>query len=170
MTMSKKQTKKTDSKKGQTKSAKARKTTAHATPSAEGASQSAAPESRLPAVGTVIKKRDRHGQVRCECKVVETGIRYKGRDFTSLSGAAMAAADDLGLKNKTQNGFVFWGLTKPTRKLEDPVDALGKSFGRYQNLAALVTSRATDENRAAIRSALQEERQAIDELLTQVAS
>jgi len=168
--MSKKQTKKTDSKKGQTKSAKVRKATTPANPSAEGASQSAAPESRLPPVGTVIKKRDRHGQVRCECKVVETGIRYKGRDFTSLSGAAMAAATDLGLKNKTQNGWVFWGLTKPGRKLEDPVDALGKSFGRYQNLATLVTSRATDEDRPAVRGALQEQRHAIDELLNQVAS
>lgn len=168
--MSKKQPKKTDSKKGQTKSKKVRGATAHATPSAESASQGAAPESRLPPVGTVIKKRDRHGQVRCECKVVESGIRYKGRDFASLSGAAMAAADDLGLKNKTQNGFVFWGLTKPARKLEDPVGVLGKSFERYHNLATLVTSRATDETRAAVRGALQQERQAIDELLTQVAS
>jgi hypothetical protein len=168
--MSKKQTKKTESKKGQAKSKKARGTAAHTAPGAEGASQGAAPESRLPPVGTVIKKRDRHGQVRCECKVVESGIRYKGRDFTSLSGAAMAAADDLGLKNKTQNGYVFWGLTKPGRKLEDPVGALGKSFGRHHSLATVVTSRTTDENRAAIRGALQEQRQAIDALLTQVAS
>ncbi len=27
----------------------------------------------------------------------------------------MAAAKDLGLKNKTQNGFFFCGLAKPTR-------------------------------------------------------
>lgn len=168
--MSKKQTKKTESKKGQAKSKKARGTAAPAAPSAEGASQSAAPDSRLPPVGTIIKKVDRHGRVRCQCTVVEEGIRYKGRDFTSLSGAAMAAAKDLDLKNKTQNGWVFWGLTKPARKLEDPVDALGKSFGRYRNLAALVTSRATDETRAAIRGTLQEQRQSIDEMITQVAS
>ena len=168
--MSKKQTKKTESKKGQAKGKKARGAAAQAAPRAEGASQGAAPEARLPPVGTVIKKRDRHGQVRCECKVVETGIRYKGRDFTSLSGAAMAAAKDLDLKNKTQNGWVFCGLTKPGRKLEDPVGALGKSFSRHHNLATLVTSRSTDESRAAIRGALQEQRHAIDELLTQVAS
>jgi hypothetical protein len=170
MTMSKKQTKKTDSKKGQTKRTKVRGTAAQAAPNADGASQAAAPESRMPPVGTVIKKLDRHGVVRCQCTVVEGGVRYKRDVFRSLSGAAMAAAQDLGLENKTQNGYTFWGLTKPTRKLEDPVGALGKSFGRHRNLVALVASRATDENRAAIRSALQEERQVIDDLLTQVAS
>jgi len=168
--MSKKQTKKTASKKGQTRSTKARGAAAHAAPSAEDESQAAAPESRLPPVGTVIKKLDRHGRIRCQCTVVEDGIKYKGQLFGSLSGAAMAAAKDLDLKNKTQNGFTFWGLTKPTRKIEDPVGALGKSFGRHHNLATLVTSRVTDENRGAIRGALQEQRQAIDELLTQVAS
>lgn len=168
--MSKKQTKKAESKKGQPKSKKTRGTAAHAAPSADGASQDAAQEARRPPVGTVIRKRDRHGEVRCECKVVEAGIRYKGHDYTSLSGAAMAAAKDLGLKNKTQNGWVFWGLTKPGKKLEDPVGALGKSFGRHHNLAMLVISRATDESRAAIRGAFQEQRHAIDELLTQVAS
>ncbi len=33
---------------------------------------------RLPPVGTVIKKLDRHGAVRCEVKVVEGGFEYKG--------------------------------------------------------------------------------------------
>ena len=66
---------------------------------------------RLPAVGTVIAKRDRHGNVRCKCRVVRNGIRYKGTMFPSLSGAAMAAAADLGLHSPTQNGFVFWDLT-----------------------------------------------------------
>jgi hypothetical protein len=75
-----------------------------ATPEAtDGAEAAAGSASRLPAVGTVIKKTDRHGAVRCQCTVVEEGVRYKGRVFGSLSGAAMAAAQDLGLKNKTQN-------------------------------------------------------------------
>ena len=168
--MSKKQTKKTVSKKGQTRSTKARGTAAHAAPSAEDASQAAAPESRLPPVGTVIKKLDRHGRIRCQCTVVEDGIKYKGQLFGSLSGAAMAAAKDLNLTNKTQNGFTFWGLTKPTRKIANPVDAMAKAFGRSHGVAAIVTAAATDQNHAQIRGLLQEQAQAIENLLTQVAS
>jgi hypothetical protein len=33
------------------------------------------PDPRLPSAGTTIQKRDRHGAVRCECKVEEGGIR-----------------------------------------------------------------------------------------------
>jgi hypothetical protein len=168
--MSKKQTKKTDLKKGQTKRAKARETTQHPTPNTEGATEAAAPGSRLPPVGTVIKKLDRHGSVRCQCTVVEDGIRYKGQTYGSLSGAAMAAAQDLGLENKTQNGFTFWGLTKPTRKIANPVDAMAKALGRSHGVAAIVTAGATDQNRAQIRGLLQEQAQAIENLLTQVAS
>lgn len=130
----------------------------------------AAPESRLPPVGTVIKKVDRHDRVRCQCTVVEDGIRYKGQVYRSLSGAAMAAAQDLGLKNKTQNGFTFWGLTKPARKLANPVDAMAKAFSRSHGVAVIVTAGATDQNRAQIRGLLQEQAQTIENLLTQVAS
>lgn len=126
--------------------------------------------SRLPPEGTVIKKVDRHGAVRCQCTVVEGGIRYKGRVFRSLSGAAMAAATDLGLKNKTQNGFTFWGLSKPTRKLTDPVGALKKSSKRFHGVAAAVTSAATDQNRAKIRAGLEEHQASIENLLAQVAA
>ena len=59
------------------------------------------PDPRLPAPGTVLEKRDRHGAVRCECTVEEGGIRYAGKVYRSLSSAAMAAAKDLGLNNKT---------------------------------------------------------------------
>jgi len=65
-----------------------------------------APDPRLPAPGTLLQKRDRHGAVRCECTVEEGGIRYAGKVYRSLSAAAMAAVKDLGLNNKTQN---LWG-------------------------------------------------------------
>lgn len=68
------------------------------------------PDPRLPSVGTVIRKHDRHGNVRCKCKVEKHGIRYNGTLYRSLSGAAMAAATDLGLESPTQNGFTFWAL------------------------------------------------------------
>lgn len=68
---------------------------------------------RLPAIGTVIRKLDRHGKVRCKCRVVRDGIQYKGRVYRSLSGSAVAAATDLGLESPTQNGYVFWDL-QPT--------------------------------------------------------
>jgi Protein of unknown function (DUF2924) len=67
----------------------------------------AAPDARLPAPGTVLQKRDRHGAVRCECTVEEGGFRYAGEVYRSLSAAAMAAAKGLGLQNKTQNGWAF---------------------------------------------------------------
>jgi hypothetical protein len=85
---------------------------------------------RLPPVGTVIKKLDRHAAVRCEAKVVEGGIEYKGEVFKSLSGAACAAAKDLGI-NGQQNGFVFWGITRPEAKAKNPVQAIEKVWERY---------------------------------------
>ena len=69
-------------------------------------------DARLPAVGTVIAKRDRHGKVRCKCQVVKGGIRYNGTVYRSVSAAALAAASDLGLESPTQNGYVFWALDK----------------------------------------------------------
>ena len=44
------------------------------------------PDPRLPPPGTVIQKRDRHGAVRCECKVEENGVtaqRYLLEDVES---------------------------------------------------------------------------------------
>src|SRR5688572_8186970 len=84
--MSKKQ--KTTSKKALPKKAKragsarrARPTLASATSTTAGTTDDAddGSASRLPAVGTVIIKRDRHGVARCQCTVVEGGIRYKSR-------------------------------------------------------------------------------------------
>src|SRR5690606_2202326 len=104
----------------------------------------AEPDPRLPAAGTLIQKRDRHGAVRCECTVEEGGIRYAGSLSRSLSAAAMAAARDPGLNNKTQNGFTFWGITKPPRRQSDPLAALERAWARYHgNVETLVKGGVT---------------------------
>jgi hypothetical protein len=61
-------------------------------------------------VGKVIQKVSR-GKVRCECKVTLNGIFYNGKTYRSLSGAAMAAAKDLGMRSTALNGWAFWGVT-----------------------------------------------------------
>lgn len=94
-------------------------------------------DSRLPPVGTVIKKLGRDGQVRAECVVLEDGqIGYNGQRYRSLSGAAMAAAAAMGLTAAAQNGYVFWGLKKPEREVADPAARLNGLFERYEQLAA----------------------------------
>src|SRR2546422_549131 len=69
------------------------------------------PPSLVP--GTVLRKLDRKGKTRCECTVEAEGYRYKGTVYGSLSGAAAAAAKDVGLSGTSFNGYVFWGLTRP---------------------------------------------------------
>lgn len=64
-------------------------------------------DARVPPVGTVLRKQDRHGKVRCECVVEEGGFRYAGTVYRSLSAAAVAAARDLGLRTTSANGFGF---------------------------------------------------------------
>ena len=128
------------------------------------------PDPRLPAPGTVLQKRDRHGAVRCECTVEEVGIRYAGRVYRSLSSAAMAAAKDLGLNNKTQNGFTFWGISKPPRRPSDPLAALDRAWERYHgNVAALVKEGVTDENRSKVVSTIRKHAQVIESLREKVA-
>jgi hypothetical protein len=100
--MSKKQSEKASNKKDHSKAKAAKE-------QARGTGRQLDP--RMPAVGTVIAKRDRHGNVRCKCRVARNGIRYNGTLYRSLSGAAMAAATDLGLESPTQNGFTFWALS-----------------------------------------------------------
>jgi hypothetical protein len=86
------------------KKVRAAKPASDAAPAAPGA-----PDPRMPPSGTVLQKLDRHGTVRCECTIEEGGFRYAGELYRSLSAAAMAAAKDLGLANKTQNGWSYWG-------------------------------------------------------------
>jgi len=172
--MSKKQTKtsKQSKKTTSTGQTNARKTRAGAkqttTPAAEGGETEAA-ASRLPPVGTVIKKVDRYGTVRCQCTITEQGVRYKGHDYGSLSGAAMAAAKDLGLENKTQNGFTFWGLTKPTRTLDDPETAVQKASDRFQKLAAVALKGASDQTRPKVLAVLEAHENVVQGLLGEAA-
>jgi len=79
----------------------------------------------LPKVGTVIEKRDRHGKLVAKCTVAEGGeIRYAGKTYRSLSGAAVAACEKLGLTTKTINGWVFWDVPKgQTHKAKAPKEA-----------------------------------------------
>jgi len=86
---------------------------------------------RVPPPGTVLQKRDRQGAVRCECTVETDGVRYRDALFPSLSAAAMAAARDLGLGSKTQNGFAFWGLGRRSKDTTaTPPDAPGPAAPR----------------------------------------
>ena len=128
------------------------------------------PDPRLPAPGTVLEKRDRHGAVRCECTIEESGIRYADKVYRSLSSAAMAAAKDLGLTNKTQNGFTFWGLSKPPRRPNDPLVALDRAWERYHgNVEALVKEGVTNENRSQVVAAIRKHAQVIESLRDKVA-
>ena len=128
-------------------------------------SKALAPDPRLPALGTTIEKHDRHGAVRCKCTVEEGGIRYAGKVYTSLSGAAMAAAKDLDLKNKTQNGYIFWGLIKPPRPASDPLVALERAWERYRDrVETLVKEGVTEENRGKVAATLGKHAQLIEKL------
>lgn len=107
-----------------------------------------ASDPRLPTVGTVIQKRDRHGAIRCECTVEPGGIRYSGTLYRSISSAALAAAKDLGRKNRSENGYVFWGLVKPSRPAGDLIPAFERAWQRYLKRAeALVRDGVTEGNR-----------------------
>lgn len=124
-----------------------------------------APDPRLPAVGTVIQKRDRYGTVRCECTVEPGGIRYDGTLYRSISSAALAAAKDLGRKNRSENGYVFWGLVKPSRPAGDPIPAFERAWQRYLNRAEiLVRDGVTDGNRERVASALADQAAEIEKL------
>jgi hypothetical protein len=124
-----------------------------------------APDPHLPAVGTTIEKRDRHGAVRGTCTVEEGGLRYDGKVYASLSGAAMAAAKDLGLRNKTQNGFIFWGLIKAPRPACDPIQALERAWQHYRDRAeVLVRDGVTEENRSRVVASIGKHAQLIERL------
>jgi hypothetical protein len=185
MTMAKKQTEKKTSpnkpeakgkaraRKGPRAPAQAKKdapNTAAAVPAAANSVPAApiapqTPDLRLPAPGTVLQKKDRHGAVRCECTIEEGGIRYAGKVYRSLSSAAMAAAKDLGLTNKTQNGFVFWGLSKAPRRPSDPLVVLDRAWERYHgNVEALVKEGVTDENRSKVLAAINKHASSIESL------
>ena len=109
-------------------------------------------DGRLPPVGTVLQKRDRFGKVRCQCVIEEEGVRYDKTLFRSLSAAATAAAKDLDVKGN-QNGYVFWGLSKPGRPGEDPIERLERTWVRYAETArALLAAGSADTRTEAPRA------------------
>jgi len=131
----------------------------------------AASDTRLPPVGTVIQKRDRHGAVRCECEVTAEGIRYQGELYRSLSAAAVAAAKELGLAAKAINGFTFWGLAKPARSAADPLAALERAWDRYASKveSVLEGAKGSEEGREPVLGALQRHARVLKNLHDEVA-
>ena len=109
---------------------------------AEAASPAKTPATLTP--GSVLKKLDREGKVRCECTVEADGFRFDGKLYSSISSAAAAAAKSLGLSGTSFNGYVFWGLAKPSgRDLAHRLDGL---WQRYTAAAsALLKSDGADK-------------------------
>jgi hypothetical protein len=112
---------------------------------------------RLPEPGMVLRKVDRQGNLRCECTVEADGIRYAGKLYRSLSAAATAAAADLEVKG-AQNGYVFWGLSRPARAGEDPLTRLQKSWARYEACARSVVATAPAERKPELFAAIERHR------------
>jgi hypothetical protein len=110
---------------------------------------------RLPAPGTVLQKKDRQGNVRCECTVEEDGIRFKGTLYRSLSAAAMAASKDLGLGGRAQNGFLFFGLVKQPARASDPVAALEHAWERYRERLFSTVERVASEDMPRVQGAIE---------------
>ncbi len=153
-----------------TKKAAPKKTETKA-PKAAKPSAPRAIDPRLPPVGTVLKKVDRHGAPRCEAIVEDGGrIRYNGTVYSSLSAAAMAAAKDLGGGGGSVNGWAFWGIVKVARPQRDPLLALDRAWERYRgNVESLVKTGITDDNRSKVASAIKKHATAIEALRDKVA-
>ena len=112
----------------------------------------------------MIKKLDRHGATRCECTVTDAGIEYKGETFKSLSGAARAAAKDLGIEG-AQYGYLFFGLVRPPARAKDPIEALEKAWERFQECARAASGQALDdETKAKLKSAIAEHLESLSEM------
>lgn len=93
------------------------------------------------------------------------GIRYSGALYRSISSAALAAAKDLGRRNQSENGYVFWGLAKPSRLAGDPIPAFERAWGRYLERAeALVRTGVTEANRTKVAMTIAEQAAAIAKL------
>ncbi len=113
----------------------------------------------------MLQKKDRQGEVRCECTVEQDGIRYRDTLYRSLSAAAMAASKDMGLGGRAQNGFLFWGLVKQGPREKDPVAALEHAWERYRARAeGILQTGVTDENRANVLSTVKKHVDALEAL------
>ena len=117
---------------------------------------------RSPPVGTTLTKTDRTGKVRCACTVEKDGVRYGDKLYATLSGAAVAAAKDLGLSGNTFNGFVFWQVVKPLRAAQNPAERLELLWKRY----AEVLGKAVDgEHKAVVTKVAKTHGAALAELI-----
>jgi hypothetical protein len=122
-------------------------------PEAKPEKAPAARDPRLPPAETVLTKTNRAGK-KVECTVCETGaIDYKGVLYKSLSGAAVAAAKDLGISG-SQNGFLFWGVIRQSAAVKDPVDALTKAWARYEQTLEAVKGILADKGTKAPPAAI----------------
>ena len=97
------------------------------------------------APGTVLKKLDRAGAVRCECTVEVDGFRVDDKLYPSISAAAAAAAKAIGRAGTSFNGNVFWGVAKPSRR--DLAQRLDHLWQRYTSTAtALLNADGAEKN------------------------
>lgn len=59
----------------------------------------------------------KRGKVIAECDyAAPCDFRFDGKSYTSISGAAIAACEALGLKSRTTNGWKFWSIAKSKLK------------------------------------------------------
>jgi hypothetical protein len=122
-------------------------------------------DARMPPVGTVIQKRDRAGAIRCECTIVDGGVEYKDRRYTSLSSAAVAASKDLGLTAKTLDGWAWWGLKVRTAPVNrSGVAALTRTFEKYRERVSAILQGAAADNRAKLEEVLRAQVATLTEL------
>ncbi len=82
---------------------------------------------------------------------------------------APLTAKDLGLTNKTPNGWVFWRVTKVARPAGDPLEALGRAWERYQERATSVVGGVKGDDRARIRELIDQDAEVMKELRGRVA-
>ena len=127
----------------------------------------------LPAVGTIIVKRDRHGAERARCEIVAGGVLYNGITYKSLSGAALAAHHDLGGTTKQLDGWTWWGVKarpkKPARPRAGAPAVLAAAWDRYAQRAAELVACASEEERAALLEAIATQTAALGDLAAKLA-
>jgi len=152
--------------KGKKKAAKAAKAPRTPKPQKEPGKtpRAEASAARLPKPGTEIEKKT-HGKVVAKCTVLEGGrIKYKNKEYGSISAAASAAAVDLELSPK-QGGYIFWGIEKVARRDVDPLESLAHAFDRFAERAKSILDAAGDQA-PAVRAAIKERIAALKEMTT----
>lgn len=131
-------------------------------------------ERALPPIGTKIVKRDRKGNIRAACEVVEGGVLYAGKTYQSLSGAALQAAHDLGLKTKTLNGWAWWGLADEPRPARAPkakhldLSPIDKGWARFWKHAQTALAEVSDDQYPMLLANLSDKAYTLTQLMAKV--